>query len=314
MNPTTWRPEDGHLLRSLRIQAGLDDHFFARHNTLSLAQLKELESGDGQHFYNDAIKRNAGVKLLKKLGYEFPEPSPQQPDTLSLPLATEIAQVARPADALPGPEQRPGPGSTPAAARHPGLWMGGLLVTGLVVFVLVQGQPPSPLERQQTQAIAGSHVQPAGPATPPGPLTTDAQSAGSNVTAESPPPSLRPDPLPLPQPLPVTPDKTGSQIASAACDDSHRRNSSSHTPSNPIRPGNYVYIEARTDNQLCVLDSQNKLSILSLKAGMNHTVNGLAPFLVHATDWQGLQVFFQGRPVRIEHGDSTHVVLNSLPL
>lgn len=303
MKPTTWRPEDGHLLHSLRTQAGLDEHAFARHNTLSLAQLKELETGVGHHFYNDLIKRNAGVKLLKKLGYEFPEPQAQAMDTLALEPNTPAA---------PGPEQATMPvapadiqpvSRTQPAFTHPGLWIGGLLTTGLVAFVLVQGQSLWTVEGQQTPVIPAVTVHSTGPAPAASASAPDAPvAAAPNTPAET------PQALSAPQAPPST------KTASAACDDAHRNHSASHTPSNPLKPGNYVYIEAHTDNQLCVLDSQNKLSILSLKAGMNHTVNGLAPFLLHASDWQGLQVFFQGRPVRIDQRDSTHLVLNSLPL
>jgi hypothetical protein len=107
------------------------------------------------------------------------------------------------------------------------------------------------------------------------------------------------------------PDKL--QLASIACDDKHRKNSTSHTPSDPLKPGSYVYIEAKADSVLCVLDSDNKLSLINLKAGMTQKVNGLAPFLVHTSNWQALEIFFQGRVVRTDLGDSAHLLLQSLP-
>jgi transcriptional regulator with XRE-family HTH domain len=75
MNNPSWRAEDGQLLRSLREEAGIDALVFARNNTVSLAQLKELESGGNNSFYNPAIKRNTGVKLLKKLGHDLDIPA-----------------------------------------------------------------------------------------------------------------------------------------------------------------------------------------------------------------------------------------------
>lgn len=311
MNPTTWRPEDGHLLKSLRNDAELDELVFARQNTLSLAQLKELESGVGHHFYNDTIKRNAGVKLLKKLGYEFPEPSPPEPLTSAVTSMEHSPQTPVPVDMPQGVAASHRPSSSKLAMTHPALWMGSLLTAGLAAFVWLQGQSPSPVERPQASAIPHSHLQPNSPASAAPPLAMEAQApTASSAVAEAPPPATRSNALALP----ANQDQARTRIALAACDDAHRNTSAYHTPSNPLKPGNYVYIEARSDSQLCVLDSQNKLSVLSLKAGMNHTVNGLAPFLLHASDWQGLQVFFQGRPVRIEHGDSAHLVLNSLPL
>jgi len=311
MNPTTWRPEDGHLLQSLRNDAELDELVFARQNTLSLAQLKELESGIGHHFYNDTIKRNAGVKLLKKLGHEFPEPSPPEPLTSAVTSMGNSPQTPDPLNMPQGAAPSHRPTSSKLTMTHPALWVGSLLTAGLVTFVWLQGQGPSPVERPQASAIPHSNLQPTSPASAAPTSAMEAQApTASSAVAEAPPSATRSD-APA---LPAKQDQAQARIPLAACDDAHRNTSAYHTASNPLKPDNYVYIEARSDSQLCVLDSQNKLSVLSLKAGMNHTVNGLAPFLLHTSDWQGLQVFFQGRPVRIEHGDSAHLVLNSLPL
>lgn len=310
MNSTTWCPEDGQLLQNLRTNAGLDELVFARQNTLSLAQLRELESGVGHHFYNEPIKRNAGVKLLRKLGYEFPESNPEASDATAVTEAEGSAQVLIQVDipVVSADSHRPSPSKL--AVKHPAVWMGSLLTSGMVAFVMLQGPTPSPAERPQTSVIDNGKVQPTLSAIDPQPSAIDAQTPGASRFADPAPQASRHEPLPLP----AAQEHAPTRIASAACDDAPRDSSAYHTPSNPLKPGNYVYIEARSDSQLCVLDSQNKLSILSLKAGMNHTVNGMAPFVLHTSDWQGLQVFFQGRPVRIEHGNSAHLVLNSLPL
>lgn len=281
MNPTSWSLQDGHLLQSLRTKAGVDAHVFARTNTISLAQLQELENGEGRSFYNELIKRNTGIKLLKKLGYEFPVPLIQVglpvaealhagPDHESASLAGTVGSADVHKSSFPQP-----------ILRHPLLLTGGLLTVGLLGFMGVQHQDPAPSERSKSVVLQTENTQ---------------HSSSAAATASS------------------TIETSAQSLASVACDEQHRRNSLSHTPQNPLKPGNYIYIEARTDSQLCVLDSQNKMSILSLKAGTNQTVNGSAPFLLHASNWQGVQVFFQGRPVRVEHSDRAHLMLNSLPI
>ena len=45
MNTQPWGPEDGELLQKLRKNADIDAFVFARANTISAAQLHELESG-----------------------------------------------------------------------------------------------------------------------------------------------------------------------------------------------------------------------------------------------------------------------------
>jgi hypothetical protein len=194
---------------------------------------------------------------------------------------------------------------------HPAVWLSGLVTTGVVAFAVLQGQGLWSAEQSPAPALQSGPLQPSWSTSAAPPTLTEAPTATSGTAAEAPQTVRYPSDPPPPS---AAQDFAPNRIAWAACDDAHRLHSAHHTPNHPIKPGNYVYIEALSDSQLCVLDSQNKLSVLSLKAGMSHTVNGMAPFLMHASDWQGLQVFFQGRLVRIEHGHNAHLVLQSLPL
>jgi hypothetical protein len=308
MNNQPWTPEDGELLQRLRTSAGIDAFVFARTNTISAAQLEELESGEGQSFYSELIKRNTGIKLLKKLGYEYPvteiQVTPPASDALIPAPAPEADATVKP---VVSSEVYKKPFPNPFTT-HPLLMTGGLLSVVLWGFLGIQQLDTSPTETQRHAAPPVDNAQPNGSASAP--------------QATEPPTALMPASAPEAQPKKAslapaeTPAKTApdrAQMASIACDDQHRNNSTSHTPSNPLKPGSYIYIEAKADSALCVLDSDNKLSLLNLKAGMNQTVNGLAPFLVHTSNWQGLQIFFQGRLVRTDLGDSAHLLLQSLP-
>lgn len=310
MNPTSWSFEDGHLLQSLRLKAGVDAHVFARNNTISLAQLQELESGEGQSFYNEQIKRNTGVKLLKKLGFELPLPAPQAP-----PPVTEVvpAELVQKTDSVSSPvgstDVRKRPFSNPIL-RLPLVLTVGLLTLGLLGFWGSQRQDPAPTEQrpvvhqiENTPPSSSAAVTPSSALEP----ATALPSASATATQGN---ASSLNPLPVSE----APAPDSTRLASVACEEQHRHNSLSHTPKNPLKPGNYIYIEARKDSQLCVLDTHNKMSVLMLKAGTHQKVSGEAPFLLHASNWQGLQVFFQGRPVRIEHEGNAHLTLNSLPL
>jgi hypothetical protein len=308
MNTQPWGPEDGELLQNLRKNADIDALVFARANTISAAQLHELESGEGRSFYSELIKRNTGIKLLKKLGYEYPDnamqvTTPATDEVFAAPVL-EAEPIAKPADASDVHKKSfPNP-----FVSHPLLMTGGLLLLVLGGFLGVQHQDSPPTEIPRHAALRIENTPPTGAASAP-------------QAAETPPalmPASAPEVVPKtanisPTDLPAHAGPDRVQLASIACDDKHRKNSTSHTPSNPLKPGSYIYIEAKADSALCVLDSDNKLSLLNLKAGMNQTVNGLAPFLVHTSNWQGLQIFFQGRLVRTELGDSAHLLLQSLP-
>jgi hypothetical protein len=308
MNIQPWGPEDGELLRNLRKNAGIDAFVFARANTISAAQLHELESGEGRSFYSELIKRYTGTKLLKKLGYEYPDnaiqvtnpasdalierPTPEADSTVKPVVASEVYK-----NPFPNP-----------FVTQPLLMTGGLLTLVLWGFWGIQHLDSPTTEIQRHAVPQLENAQPNGSASAP--------------QATQPPTALMPATAPeaLPKTASLSPAEATAnsapdrvQLASIACDDQHRKYSRSHTPSNPLKPGSYIYIEAKADSALCVLDSDNKLSLLNLKAGMNQTVNGLAPFLVHTSNWQGLQIFFQGRLVRTDLGDSAHLLLQSLP-
>jgi hypothetical protein len=314
MNNQPWSPEDGELLLRLRTSAGIDAFIFARTNTLSAAQLQELESGEGQNFYSELIKRNAGIKLLKKLGYDYPvneiqETLPASDAMISAPApapaaATEADLMVKPVvSSVASKKPFPNP-----FVKYPLLMTGGLLSLVLWGFLGIQHLDTPTTETQRQAAPQIENAQPNGSAAAP--------------PATEPPAALMPASAPEAQPKATSlspaegpaknaPDKL--QLASIACDDKHRKNSTSHTPSDPLKPGSYVYIEAKADSVLCVLDSDNKLSLINLKAGMTQKVNGLAPFLVHTSNWQALEIFFQGRVVRTDLGDSAHLLLQSLP-
>lgn len=87
-----WSEDHARLLAEGRQAAGLEPTTLAMHNTLSLKQLQELETGGCSAFYSESIKYTTGVKLLHKLGLAFDH---LEPANEKLPSdAAEAAQVA----------------------------------------------------------------------------------------------------------------------------------------------------------------------------------------------------------------------------
>jgi hypothetical protein len=313
MNNPSWRSEDGQLLRSLREEAGIDELVFARNNTVSLAQLKELELGGNSSFYNPSIKRNTGVKLLKKLGYTLVSPEtvieanePAEPSVkeslVAMPTVVAQALVSPPKDPADSPRR---------GHMKPAFW-GALCLLSLVIASALKpwgllDEPAPDIRLSQHAALDTAKTV----------LSTPDPVQAALVKHEQ---------LPTPAPAKVTPlapatedmpqaaVKTSATTVTLACDWQHRDSSKTHTPSQPLKPGNYVYLEAQVDTELCVLDSQNQKTLLQLKAGMSKSVYGSAPFLVHSQDLQALKLFFQGRRVYEVLDDMQYLLLNSQPL
>lgn len=313
MNNPTWRSEDGQLLRSLREEAGIDELVFARTNTVSLAQLRELERGGNSSFYNPAIKRSTGVKLLKKLGHDLVTPEmvnlaiePAEPKVIAQPTA--MAPVM--AQALVSPSQTPSDSQPRGLFQPPFFWALSLL--SLVALITIKPwnllDLPAPDRRSAHLATQDS---------PSSALSTPAPAQPSPAKSAQTPPSEPAQVIASASAMaepPVGTVKVSAPTVTSACDWQHRENSKAHTPSQPLKPGNYVYLEAQADTELCVLDSQNQKTLLQLKAGMAKSVYGSAPFLVFSQDLQTLKLFFQGRRVHEALDDMQYLLLNSQPL
>ena len=313
MNNSTWRSEEGQLLRSLREEAGIDELVFARNNTVSLAQLKELELGGHSSFYTPAIKRRTGVKLLGKLGHDLVTP--------------EVVTVTQ-ESAEPSVNESPSDMATvmaPETVNHPKAQSDShrrgqtqqALFWSLGVLSLVALTTIKPWSLWEGHATDRRFVQQATQTPSPKVLSTPITAQSAPVQRE-----LMPSAAPT-EVIALAPSnnqlsrpavKVSLPTDTVACDWQHRDTSKTHTPNQPLKPGNYVYLEAQADSELCVLDSQNQKTLVQLKAGMAKSVYGSAPFLVHSQDWQNLKLFFQGRRVVDTLTDVQHLLLDSQPL
>ena len=74
----------------------------------------------------------------------------------------------------------------------------------------------------------------------------------------------------------------------------------------PSKPGNFVYVQAKTKQVVCVIDASGKNMMQTLEAGAAHTFPGRAPFTVLTQGLAQVQVYYQGRPVRA--GEQTRTV------
>lgn len=319
MNNSTWRSEDGQLLRRLREDARIDELVFARTNTVSLAQLRDLEEGGSSSFYNLSIKRSTGVKLLKKLGHTLVPPihlsQPEQPteqvqaESVFSPVAERTPVLTYGLSKISATHRN---ASVRGVIQHPGVWILGLLTLALLAakpWTATDSQSKDssdPFPYAMNQPILAPTTNPTTQATKATLATAKTPSAQEKAAA-----GLAPD-VPV-QTLPPT-GQLAAKTLHNACDWQHIEQSKTHTPHQPLKPGNYVHFEAQADTELCVLDSLNQKTMVQMKAGMVKSVYGSAPFLVHSQDWQNLKLFFQGRRVIEALDDANHLLLKSQPL
>ncbi len=124
------------------------------------------------------------------------------------------------------------------------------------------------------------------PAPKPVPLSTEEMPPAEDKPAEAQASTTAATPTPTP-PLP---SEAGCPKADASV--------AAYSVTEPSKAGNFVFIQAKSKQTICVVDASGKSSLQTIEAGGNHTFGGKAPFTVLSNGLGSLSIYFQGRPVR----------------
>ena len=313
-----WNAEDSAHLKTSRENAGIDAYSFARSASISLAQLKELESsvpGEDQLFYSEQIKRHVGRSLLARLGVEplvRVQPPPPEPIPVEVvaQVAAEVARVEpivvrQNTPEIAAPELANTPShwadrlfeKLPMAATTQGRmgWSVAFFVTLAASLIWANGQSKKP-SAPPTQAEAAAQKEPAPVlAAAPSPMPELAASEAAATVANVPAVALA---------TPVAAEEA------TQCDWKFKGKSLVVIPSEPLKAGNYVHLAADKNTTACVLDSQKKLTQITLKAGEKLSVSGAAPFLIYSPEFSTSRIYFQGKRIYIPDPTTTHLTLN----
>ena len=272
---------------------------------LSVAQVRQLLQGTDASFYSAAIKQRAYQRVLALLG--APEPA------LSAPPASEpelVGQTSLPHDA-PWTESAVQPGRVPAQAMSLGAdpprrslttytaWAG--LGLALLLGAATAQWWHVWLSTQVRSLQARNDVQT--PAVAPPPATESAQTVSQEV---SPPPQETQTTSPSPG------NDTAAQAAKALSAPPCAYMAQPVTTVMPAvaeKPGNYVYVQALREAEVCVIDGDRKVTHLQLKAGERRSVYGPPPWQLSGLDLGQLQIYFQGWRVLLPEMATQQVAL-----
>lgn len=315
---SSWNAEDSAHLKASRENAGIDAYSFARSASISLAQLKELESsvlGEDQLFYSEQIKRHVGRSLLARLGVEplvrvQPPPPEPIPVEVVVQVAAEVARVEpimvrQNTPEIAAPELTNTPShwadrvfeKLPMAATTQGRmgWSVAFFVTLAASLIWANGQSKKPTSPPaQALAVAQKELVPvlaAAPSPVPELAASDTAASVANVPAVA-------------LATPVAAEET------TQCDWKFKGKSLVVVPSDPLKAGNYVHLAADKNTIACVVDSQKKLTKITLKAGEKLSVFGTAPFLIYSPEFVTSRIYFQGKLIYIPDPTTKHLTLN----
>lgn len=65
----------------------------------------------------------------------------------------------------------------------------------------------------------------------------------------------------------------------------------------PLKKGDNLFVLAKSDQPICVIDSIKKVSSFNLNAETKQIIVGNPPFIINALNFNGLEIYFQGRKV-----------------
>jgi len=77
----------------------------------------------------------------------------------------------------------------------------------------------------------------------------------------------------------------------------------------PYKSGDYVYIVANIDADICIRDFTGKSQILQLKGKQSQTVRGHPPFEIFSDSLSEFKIFYQGNLLKLPRNDIVNITL-----
>ena len=322
----------GKVLKAAREKLKLDPHELAIKACLSKKHITELEQGGVSSFYSESHKITVAKKVAKLLQLDeslvliHPDGDLAQQESLPFDLAIDDAEQLIPSElvkatkvvkvsaaeeklvaedskqATTKPANKTEP-SQPMKVTLENLQSGGEMdssrpktnrsrggLMSVLLLILVAGglysskddiialfNPPA----AEPQPVVVDEAEPkedgANPATPANPANSTAPSsaapAAANVAATAPLPSD------------VSCPKPDSGVTEQSVTE-------------PGKPGNFVHVNVKSRQIVCVVDATGKSMMQSIDAGAGHTFGGKAPFTILTNGLAQTSVYFQGKLVR----------------
>lgn len=289
----------GQVLKTARENMRLNPAELATKACLSKKHIIELEEGGISSFYSPAHKVRVAKKVSVLLGLDENQALVYPGSDLAKQESLRFDASPEPVAAVEAPQEVPQPKKEVKAESKP------VEESAPKRVVSLESIRPSYPDHEQKQPqsrrslisiiliilVAGGLyltkdeiTQLVTPAPKPVPLSTEEMPPAEEKPAETTAPTVAATPTP---PLP---SEAGCPKADASV--------AAYSVTEPSKAGNFVFIQSKTKQTICVVDASGKSSLQTIEAGSNHTFGGKAPFTVLSNGLGSLSIYFQGRPVR----------------
>ncbi len=281
-----WSDIDATHLREAREAEGLDLHKLARINSLSNAQLLELEEGGESYFYSASIKYSVGKKLLNSFGVrtEFEKlkgESQAQSNSDSLVVEAFLEESVQHLQSK----------NTVSESKTSKLLLILIILVAICLAVVFVNYPTYKANNDLDKKTAAAQLS----------QLEKLDETNNQATAT--------------QPIAVAePAVQATKIESPINDCVWSQNIPNLSAQNPSKDGNYVYLVATKEVVVCIKDNTNKVSIVNLKANEPQNIAGVSPLTLQSKDLDSLNIFFQGSKVQLPSKNTTEVKLVAIPV
>ncbi|WP_416558713.1 hypothetical protein ACHEXL_07490 [Limnohabitans sp. yimb22184] len=289
-NPSTDRVR-GELLREWRVSQQCDVTVLASSANLSVAQIRQLESGGVSLFYTPAIKENAARKVASLLGGD--------PAAVIHPIDdASVAQGPSVVEALAELSRQRAQAARPASvfSQAPRGLLGVLLTLGSFAAGLALLQHP--VSSGGVRSLWHTPTASLAPALQPD--TAPAVAVLAEPASASEPSSVSES---APSPVALDQGATDNSLCQA------NKAPAVLTPASPSKAGDMVYLVAQKPGAICVVDGAGRSTVLALQSNEARSVYGPAPWRVHFEQPEQAQLYFQGVRLRLPDAGITTVAL-----
>jgi transcriptional regulator with XRE-family HTH domain len=271
MSNQVWLPEDAALLKELREAAQIDTSTLAMYYSLSKKQVKQLEEGGDSSFYSPAIKLATGRKLLMHFGVD------------DLPVSKTDNQNQTPKIKIPlvnlleEVENK----KTKSYLR--------LQIIAAVLTLLGFAALNAYFSDMNTLSLLEGLLNKSS-------LTMQIDAATLEGIANETPAITSKETTVKTISVHLEKCKWGSEPVSIM---GHQ----------PYKSGDYVYIVANIDADICIRDFTGKSQILQLKSEQSQTVRGHPPFEIFSNSLSEFKIFYQGNLLRLPRNGVVNITL-----
>jgi len=269
MSANLWQPEDASLLKELREAANVDISTLALRYSLSKTQIKQLEEGGDSSFYSQKIKLATGRKLLMHFGADV-----KKLDQLGYEHETPKLKI--PLKSLQAEEKKKG-------------WSQKITITALVLVLILFASFRDYLYSNNIKLVLSNPIDK---------LTINNQREAPNAFQTS-----------IESPESIA-EKTSLHSTNSNDTDCKWNDQKNHIVGHkPAKPGDYVYMVANSDADICIKDSEGKFQLIKFKSEQSKNFKGSPPFEIFSKNLHSFQIYYQGNLLSLPSADIDNIIL-----